>query len=60
MHRSKKPLAYRTVRRDTLALTNAAEAYFGSWGKAVSAAGIDPNLYRVDHERRTRRGMSNN
>ncbi len=24
---------------------SAAEAYFGSWGKALYAAGIDPNLY---------------
>jgi hypothetical protein len=31
---------------------SAAEAYFGSWGKALFAAGIDPNSYFVHHKRR--------
>ena len=26
-------------------LVSAAEAYLGSWGNALHAAGIDPNLY---------------
>lgn len=47
MHRSGEKLRYSTVRRDSPALLSAAEAYFGSWGKALHAAGIDPNLYFV-------------
>ncbi len=47
MHRSKESLAYARARRDVPALVSAAEAYFGSWGKALYAAGIDPNLYFV-------------
>ena len=43
--RSGKPLGYAAVRRDNPALVSAAEAYFGSWGNALHAAGIDPNLY---------------
>jgi hypothetical protein len=31
------------------AVLSAAEAYFGSWGKALQAAGIDPNLYFFVH-----------
>jgi hypothetical protein len=38
MHRSKESLAYGKARR------------FGSWGKALYAAGIDPNLYFVHHK----------
>jgi hypothetical protein len=43
--RSGKPLGYAAVRRDNPRLVSAAEAYFGSWGNALHAAGIDPNLY---------------
>ena len=50
MHRSKEPLAYAQARRNVPALVSAAEAYFGSWGKALYAAGIDPNLYFVHHK----------
>jgi hypothetical protein len=49
MHRSKEKLNYGTGRRQFPALVSAAEAYFGSWGKALHAAGIDPNLYFVHH-----------
>jgi hypothetical protein len=49
-HRSKEKLNYGAVRREFPALVNAAEAYFGSWGKALYAAGIDPNLYFVHHK----------
>jgi hypothetical protein len=49
MHRSKKRLAYAEARRTAPALVSAAEAYFGSWGKALYGAGIDPNLYFVHH-----------
>jgi hypothetical protein len=49
MHRSKKDLTYAGARRTVPALVSAAEAYFGSWGKASFAAGIDPNLYFVHH-----------
>jgi hypothetical protein len=49
MHRDKVELAYAKVRREFPALVSAAEAYFGSWGKALYAAGIDPNLYFVHH-----------
>jgi hypothetical protein len=48
-HRSKEKLSYGTVRRECPALVSAAEAYFGSWGKALHAARIDPNLYFVHH-----------
>jgi hypothetical protein len=43
-------LAYGRVLRDVPALVSAAEAHFGSWGKALYAAGIDPNLYFVHHK----------
>jgi hypothetical protein len=49
MHRSKEKLNYGAIRRDFPALISAAEAYFGSWGKALYAAGIDPNLYFPHH-----------
>jgi hypothetical protein len=48
-HRSKEKLNYGTIRRDFPALLSAAEVYFGSWGKALYAAGIDPNLYFPHH-----------
>jgi hypothetical protein len=44
-HRSGKPLGYAAVRHNNPRLVSAAEAYFGSWGNALYAAGIDPNLY---------------
>jgi hypothetical protein len=50
MHHSKESLAYATARREYMALVSAAEAHFGSWGKALHAAGIDPNLYFVHHK----------
>jgi hypothetical protein len=53
-HRSKEKLNYATGRRDFPALVSDAEAYFGSWGKALYAAGIDPNLYFVHHKCRER------
>jgi hypothetical protein len=40
-----KPLGYPAAQRDNPALVSAAEAYFGSWGNALVATGIDPNLY---------------
>jgi hypothetical protein len=49
-HRSKENLNYATGRREFPALVSAAEAYFGTWGKALYAAGIDPNLYFVHHK----------
>jgi len=39
---------------------SAAEAYFGNWGKALYAAGIDPNDYFVRHTRRKRKGLTGN
>jgi hypothetical protein len=50
MHRRKQPLIYTIARRDHLPLVRAAEKQFGSWGKALYAAGIDPNLYYVRHK----------
>jgi hypothetical protein len=49
MHRAKNGLSHADVRRTSPALVSAAEKYFGSWGKALYAAGIDPNLYFVHH-----------
>jgi hypothetical protein len=43
--RLRKPLGYAAARRDDPALVSAAEAYFGTWGNGLYAAGIDPNLY---------------
>src|SRR5262249_34536375 len=50
MHRSRESLAYGRARRKIPAFVSAAEAHFGSWGKALHAAGIDPNLYFVHHK----------
>jgi hypothetical protein len=50
MHRSKKNLRYATARCAFPALVSAAEAYFDSWGKALYAAGINPNFYFVHHK----------
>jgi hypothetical protein len=50
-----KRLAYGRARREHMALVSAAEAHFGSWGKALHAAGIDPNLYFVHHKWRKSR-----
>ena len=36
MHRSEQSLSYAAVRRDNPRLLSAAEAYFGSWGNALS------------------------
>ncbi len=58
MHRSKQKLTYATGRREFPALVSAAEAYFGSWGKALYAAGIDPNLYFVHHKWRKSRAQA--
>jgi hypothetical protein len=55
MHRSKESLAYGIIRREMPALLSAAEAHFGSWGKALYATGIDPNLYFVHHKWRKSR-----
>jgi hypothetical protein len=49
MHRRKQTLVYAEACRDYLPLVRAAEKQFGSWGKALYAAGIDPNLYYVHH-----------
>jgi hypothetical protein len=56
MHCSKESLAHGRIRRENQALLSAAEAYFGSWGKALFAAGIGPNLYFVRHTWRAREG----
>jgi hypothetical protein len=56
MHRSNESLAYARARREVTALVSAAEAHFGSWGKALYAAGIEPNLYFVHHKWRKPRG----
>jgi hypothetical protein len=50
MHRSNESLAYGRIRREMPALLSAAEAHFGSWGKALYATGIDPSLYFVHHK----------
>jgi hypothetical protein len=50
MHRAKQSLDYTKARDQHLQLLRAAEKHFGSWGKALYAAGIDPNLYYVHHK----------
>jgi len=57
-HRSQEKLDYATGRREFPALVSAAEAYFGSWGRALHAAGIDPNLYFVHHKWRKSRAQA--
>ena len=58
MHRAKESLAYGRIRREVPALVSAAEAHFGSWGKALYAAGIDPNLYFVHNKWRKSRAQA--
>jgi hypothetical protein len=58
MHRSKASLGYEQVRREHMALVSAAEAHFGSWGKALYTAGIDPNLYFVHRKWRKSRAQA--
>ena len=55
MHRDRKGLGYGDARRQATRLVTAAEAYFGSLGRALDAAGIDPNLYFVHHKWRKSR-----
>jgi hypothetical protein len=55
MHRSHESLAHARARREFPALLSAAEAHFGSWGRALYAAEIDPNLYFVHHKWRKRK-----
>jgi len=50
MHRCGKSLGYSDARRKVPALVSATQVYFGSWGRALQHAGIDPNLY---YKRRT-------
>ena len=50
MHGAKQSLVYGQARRNDPALVRAAEKQFGSWGKALHAAGIDPSLYYVHHK----------
>jgi hypothetical protein len=50
MHRRKQLLVYTEARLDHMPLVRAAEKQFGSWGKALYAAGINPNLYYVCHK----------
>jgi hypothetical protein len=47
MHRRKQPLVYTEARLNHLPLVRAVEKQFGSWGKALYAAGIHPNLSYV-------------
>jgi hypothetical protein len=54
MHSSNESLSYARARREAPALVSAAEAHFGSWGKALYAVGIDPNIYFVHHKWRKR------
>jgi hypothetical protein len=45
----RKALAFTKARGHAPQLVSASQKYFGSWGRAVAAAGIDPNLYFVHH-----------
>jgi hypothetical protein len=49
MHRSKEKLNYGNVGREFPALLSAAEAYFGSWGKALSAADQPEFVFSSSH-----------
>jgi hypothetical protein len=50
MHKRKLGLGYVEVRRNVPTLLSAAENYFGSWGRALHQAGINPNLYFVHNK----------
>lgn len=50
MHRRNEVVNYSRCRRDLLLLVSSAQAYFGSWGKALHQAGVDPNLYFVHNK----------
>ena len=50
MHRRREGLGYGDARRNVPALVSATQVYFGSWGRALNQAGIDPNLYFVRHK----------
>ena len=52
MHKAKQNLRYTWIRANNTALSSAAEKHFGSWGKALVAAGIDPAIYYARHTRR--------
>ena len=55
-NRVNESLKYAIGRREFSSLVSAAEAYFGSWGKSLHAAGIDPNVHFVHHTwRKTKR-----
>jgi hypothetical protein len=45
----RKALAFTKARGHAPQLVSAAQKYFGNWGRAVAAVGIDPNLYFVHH-----------
>jgi hypothetical protein len=46
-HRLKQSLGYGEMERVFPALLSAGQAYFGSWGNALYASGVDPNEYFV-------------
>ena len=58
MHRRREGLGYGDARRNVPALVSAAQAYFGSWGRALHLAGIDPNLYFVHRWRNRQRSRT--
>jgi hypothetical protein len=47
MHKAGKDLRYQKVRQRNMAITSAAEKHFGSWGKALVAAGIEARSVSV-------------
>jgi hypothetical protein len=47
LHRQKKPLHHAAIERENPALVLAAYRYFGSYGSAVTAAGLDYDRIRV-------------
>src|SRR4030095_4412637 len=51
MHRSNESLAHARARREFPALLSAAEAHFGSWGRALYAAGIIEPMYALAVQR---------
>ncbi len=46
-HRLHETLDHKPLERESRSLVAAAVRHFGSWGNALDAAGIDPNLYFV-------------
>ncbi|MCI0446322.1 hypothetical protein L0152_24305, partial [bacterium] len=58
-YRSGKPVNHAAVKSEDIRLCNAASRRFGTYSRALLAAGIDPSNVRVQHERYTKADKMN-